>query len=326
MSIANGAGSRRSNRTRAPLAVVANTSAPLPPLTSTVSAPPPPSLRSVSSPGFHTIRSSPLSPNAWSSASPPVRVSFWLPPNRRSNPPRPTRVSLPACPKSWSPPAPPVTLSLPTPPNRFARGSAPLTSLRVITSSLPRPKTWISVVLATVGEAPTTATAPPLTRIVPTASRLTSMLLAALSPKTVSTPLVNVAVVAALADWLAAMTTPAPITVPTTSRRAARPRPLSLHPLISVLLSRAGPRWVGRGRPGLFSRAGNGCTVCNRGARGSTAVLNTVGKRERFAGPAPRSSTSRLTRRVGAARCRARLSAEVDALSLLGGPLITRRS
>ena len=33
MSMANGAGSRRSNRTRVPFAVVVNTSAPFPPLT-----------------------------------------------------------------------------------------------------------------------------------------------------------------------------------------------------------------------------------------------------------------------------------------------------
>ena len=39
MSIANGAGSRRSKRTRVPLAVVVNCSVPLPPLTSTVSSP-----------------------------------------------------------------------------------------------------------------------------------------------------------------------------------------------------------------------------------------------------------------------------------------------
>ena len=59
MSIAKGAGSIRSNRTRVPLAVVVKTSAPLPPLTCTVSVPPPPSLRSVSSPGFQIIVSSP---------------------------------------------------------------------------------------------------------------------------------------------------------------------------------------------------------------------------------------------------------------------------
>ena len=129
----------------------------------------------------------------------------------------------------------------------------------------------------------------------------------------------NVAVVAALADWLAAMTTPAPITVPTSSRRAARPRPLSLHPFISVLLSRAGPRWVGRGRPGLFSRAGNGCTVCNRGARGSTAVLNTLGKTRAVRRPSssfvnePIDAASRCSAAAGA-----RLSAEVDASVLTG--------
>ena len=64
MSIENGAGLRRSNRTRVPLAVVVNCSAPPPPLTSTVSVPAPPSLRSVSSPGFQIIRSSPPWPKA----------------------------------------------------------------------------------------------------------------------------------------------------------------------------------------------------------------------------------------------------------------------
>jgi hypothetical protein len=96
MSIENGAGLRRSNLTRTPLAVVVNCSAPLPPMTSTVSAPSPPSLRSVSSPGFQTMRSLPLWANTWSSASPPVSVSSPLPPKRRSNPPRPCRLSLPA--------------------------------------------------------------------------------------------------------------------------------------------------------------------------------------------------------------------------------------
>ena len=130
MSIENGAGLTRSNRTRVPLAVAVNCSAPLPPLTSTVSMPSPPSLRSVSSPGFQIIRSLPLWPKAWSSASPPVRVSLSPPPNRRSLPPLPSSVSLPAWPKSWSAPEPPVRTSLPAPPNRFAAGSAPLASLR----------------------------------------------------------------------------------------------------------------------------------------------------------------------------------------------------
>ena len=44
--------------------------------------------------------------------------------------------------------------------------------------SLPaRPKTGIRVVLATVGVPPRIATAPPLTRILPAASRLTAMVL-----------------------------------------------------------------------------------------------------------------------------------------------------
>jgi hypothetical protein len=134
MSIANGAGVTRSNRTRAPLAVAVSCSAPLPPLTSTVSVSPPPSLRSVSSLEFQTIRSFPLCPKAWSSASPPVSVSFWSPPNRKSAPPLPRRVSVPSWPKRLSAPEPPVRVSLPGPPNRSARGSAPLASLSVITS------------------------------------------------------------------------------------------------------------------------------------------------------------------------------------------------
>ena len=96
MSIENGAGLRRSKRTRVPLAVVVNCSRPLPPLTSTVSVPAPPSLRSVSSPGFQIMRSLPDWPKAWSSASPPVSVSLSLPPNSRSKPPLPSSVSLPA--------------------------------------------------------------------------------------------------------------------------------------------------------------------------------------------------------------------------------------
>ena len=58
----NGAGSIRSKRTRVPLAVVVNFSAPPPPLTSTVSTSVPPSFKSVSSPGFQTRRSLPASP------------------------------------------------------------------------------------------------------------------------------------------------------------------------------------------------------------------------------------------------------------------------
>ena len=201
MSIANGAGSRRSKRTRVPLAVVVNCSAPPPPLTSTVSFSAPPSLRSVSSPGFQIIRSMPLWPKTWSSASPPVRVSLSAPPDSRSKPPLPSSVSLPDSPKSWSPPEPPVSTSLPAPPNRFAAGSAPLVSLSVTVSWPPRPNVWIRAVLATVGVPPTTAIAPPLTRILPAASREIVIELSAPSPKTLSTPVlgVNVAVVAAFA-------------------------------------------------------------------------------------------------------------------------------
>ena len=63
MSMEKGAGFTRSKRTRVPLAVSVNCSAPLPPLTSVVSLPAPPSCRSVSSPGFQIMRSSPPWPN-----------------------------------------------------------------------------------------------------------------------------------------------------------------------------------------------------------------------------------------------------------------------
>ena len=109
MSIAKGAGSRRSKRTRVPFAVTVKTSPPLPPLTSAVSVPVPPSIRSLSSPGFQIMRSLPASPNIWSSASPPVRMSSSAPPNSRSKPPRPSRMSLPAWPNSMSSPDPPVS-------------------------------------------------------------------------------------------------------------------------------------------------------------------------------------------------------------------------
>src|SRR5215218_9193460 len=48
------------------------------------------------------------------------------------------------------------------------------------------------------------------------------MLLFRLSPMTVSVPLLKLAVVAALADWLRPTITPAPMRVPRMSRRAAR--------------------------------------------------------------------------------------------------------
>ena len=45
-------------------------------------------------------------------------------------------------------------MSLPSPPKRLAAGRAPLVSLSVMVSLPPRPKTWMSVVLATVGVPP----------------------------------------------------------------------------------------------------------------------------------------------------------------------------
>jgi hypothetical protein len=169
MSMENGAGSSRSKRTRAPLAVTVKVSAPPPPLTSAVSFPWPPSIRSVSSPGFQIIRSSPLSPNIWSSASPPVSVSLPSPPKSASLPPRPSRASLSDWPKSWSAPEPPVAVSLPLPLMRKARGRAPFDSSSSSESLLAKPKASIRLVLATVGVPPCTTTAPPLTRIVPAA-------------------------------------------------------------------------------------------------------------------------------------------------------------
>src|SRR5882724_11146173 len=187
-SMVNGAGSMRSTRTRAPLVARANSSAPLPPLTSRVSTPEPPSARSLSSPGFQIMRSSPASPNIWSSPSPPVNVSLPSPPNRRSAPPRPRRTSLPLWPKIWSAPEPPKAVSLPAPPNSRARGSAPLVSSRERVSLPPNPNIWMSPVFATVGWPPATGTAPPFTRIVPAASRLAVTELSLLSPNTLSTP------------------------------------------------------------------------------------------------------------------------------------------
>ncbi len=100
MSRENGPGVVRSKRTRVPLGVIVNVSAPLPPLTSAVSVPSPPSIRSLSSPGFQIMRSLPAWPNIWSSPSPPVSVSSPEPPNRKSLPPLPSRVSLPVPPNS----------------------------------------------------------------------------------------------------------------------------------------------------------------------------------------------------------------------------------
>ena len=206
MSRLNGAGSRRSKRTRAPLAVTVKTSAPLPPLTSAVSLSAPPSNRSLSSPGFQIMRSLPASPKTWSSASPPVNVSLPSPPSSRSEPPLPSRVSLPASPKSWSTPEPPISMSLPLPPNRSAAGSAPLISSSAMVSLPPLPNTLIRKVLATVGWPPWTATAPPLTRMLPAALRLVVIVLSRSSPVVVSTSvpaskLLEIAIGVVLSKW-----------------------------------------------------------------------------------------------------------------------------
>ena len=124
--------------------------------------------------------------------------------------------------------------SLPAPPNRLAFGSAPLTSLIVIVSLPARPKTWICEVLATVGVPPETATAPPFTRMLPAALRLTVVELLRESPLTDSTPLANVAVTAALAGTLVAASRPAASTLLPRTRRAVRRQSLSNLMLILV--------------------------------------------------------------------------------------------
>ena len=173
MSSANGAGSMRSKRTRAPLAVTVKTSAPLPPLTSAVSVPAPPSIRSVSSPGFQIMRSLPASPNIWSSPSPPVstslpaaaeqevgaalaeqRVVAGLAEQLVAARAAGERVVAGAAEQVRAPAA-----------RHWLRSS-------VIVSLPPWPKTWISDVFATVACRPGSATAPPLTSSVPAALRL----------------------------------------------------------------------------------------------------------------------------------------------------------
>src|SRR5262249_12306705 len=74
------------------------------------------------------------------------------------------------------------------PPKMIPCGRAPLASSKVIVSLPAWPKTVIELVLATVGVPPKTVTAPPLTRILPAASRLTVRALPAASPKTDSGP------------------------------------------------------------------------------------------------------------------------------------------
>src|SRR5579871_5938538 len=66
----------------------------------------------------------------------------------------------------------------------MAAGNTPLASSSEIWSSPAWPNTWMSDVVETVGVPPRMATAPPLTRIVPAASRLMTMVLFSESPKT----------------------------------------------------------------------------------------------------------------------------------------------
>jgi hypothetical protein len=58
----------------------------------------------------------------------------------------------------------------------------------VMTSSPPRPESWICVVFAMVGVPPTIGTAPPLMRMLPAASRPTVIVLSRLSPVAVNRP------------------------------------------------------------------------------------------------------------------------------------------
>jgi hypothetical protein len=111
------------------------------------------------------------------------------------------RLSLPELPSRRSTPEPPVSESWSAPPKRCAEGRVPLASLREMLSEPPRPNTVTRNVFATVGVPTGTFTAPPLTRILPAASRLMTIWLPRPSPSTVSAPVgENDAVTAALAE------------------------------------------------------------------------------------------------------------------------------
>ena len=126
---APGRGGRSGRACRWPSSV--NCSAPPPPLTSTVSVPAPPSLRSVSSPGFQIMRSSPLWPKTWSSASPPVSVSFSAAAEEEVDAAAAEqRVVAGLAEQLVAARAAGRACRCRTPPNRFARGSAPLASSR----------------------------------------------------------------------------------------------------------------------------------------------------------------------------------------------------
>ena len=180
MSMLNGAGSTRSKRTRAPLAVVVNRSALPPPLTSTVSSPSSPSFRSVSSPGFQIIRSSPSSPKTWSSAPFGQRVVFGPAEQRVGAALSLERVGSALAEELVGARAL-MSASLLAPPKNCPAGSAPLASLKVIASLPASASTRISEVLATVG-VPPDWDRPPFTRIVPAASRESTIELGAASP------------------------------------------------------------------------------------------------------------------------------------------------
>ena len=166
-SSANGAGSRRSKRTRVPLAVTVKTSAPLPPLTWAVSMPAPPSNRSkvgavarvpdeevvagfaeylvVAAAARQRVVVRAAEQEVGSALAVEDVVADW--------------------PNSMSLPDPPVSVSLPAPPNSSAAGRAPFDSSRKMLSLPPWPKILIFLVLATVAVPPVMATAPSLTRL-----------------------------------------------------------------------------------------------------------------------------------------------------------------
>src|SRR5579871_1367165 len=91
-----------------------------------------------------------------------------------------------------------MRVSLPLPPNSATAGIAPFASSTCSVSLPSWPNIWINEVLATVGLPPIGATAPPLTRMLPAASRLAVTVLLRVSPITVSWPAIGlkVAVVA----------------------------------------------------------------------------------------------------------------------------------
>ena len=189
MSRENGAGLVRSKRTRVPLAVMVKFSAPLPPLTSAVSMPSPPSMRSVPSPGFQIMRSLPAWPNIWSSAGAADQRVVAV---------AAEQLIVAALAKQG------VVAGAAE--QQIVAGAAGQRVVAVAAEQLRGGQRAVGFVerdrvVAALAEhldrrgvgdrrsgRPMMATAPPLMRMLPAASRLATMVLSRLSPNTVSTP------------------------------------------------------------------------------------------------------------------------------------------